>query len=137
MESTTDKTAALAAARVLVGPTVAALLTDDELGASADRALTWDADYLVPGQDGYVTTYDISWLAADAVELKAAQMAAEGTTKRLVVNGDSIEVTPGNLQNLSLVLRRRSPLYNLVPQASLITVKVPSDLPAYVPTSEG
>lgn len=131
-----NKTEAIAAAKVLVGA-VASLVSEAAWSASADRSVTFDSSGRVPGQEGYVDTYDEAWLAADALVLLSLQNAAQDQTKRLVVNGDTIEVTPGDLRVLAAGLRERSVLYQLVKERglSLTEIRVPTGLPEFVPTS--
>lgn len=134
-----DKNEAIAEAKALVGNAVASLVPDTAWDRAAGRSVTFDGSGRVPGDPDYVETYDGAWLAADAVSLLALQTRAQDRTKRLVVNGDSIEVTPADLLGLAAGLRERSTLYQLIKAQglNLTELKVPSGLASFTPTSEG
>ena len=124
----------------LVGSTVASLLTDDDWERAAARSKTFDDEGRIPGQIGYVDSYDPAWMAADAVYLHAIQQYSQDRTKRLTTSdGDTIEVVLGDLYTLARELRRRSPLYALAQagSAGLVEIRIPSALSHFKPTSHG
>lgn len=122
-------------AKLLVGPTVASLVSDPVWEYGVARSVTFDEEGRAPGAPAYVESYDAAWLAADAVDLLALQMAAEDRTTKLSVNGDSIEVKLGDLPQLALGLRRQSPLFSLMltQGAQLMELKMASGLAEFTP----
>lgn len=125
---------------VLVGSAVASLLFDPDWTVAGRSSLTFDDQDRRPGQDGYVDSYDPAWLAAEAVSLLAIRSSGQDRTTRLSVNGDTIEVTPGNLEWMAAELRKRSPLYTLVVDGNtsgFCELRILAGLSYFRPTSQG
>lgn len=107
--------------------------------AAMSQALTWDADGRRPGQDGYTTTYDLAWAAAEVAQAMALLTATEGPhATRISSEGTTMDLTGGtDWAALSLAWRRRSPLAKAAGIGQTLgVIHLDSDVD-YVPTSDG
>ena len=69
-----------------------------------EEAETVDSSARAPGTDDYVPTYEPYWLAARLAE----HYSTQGYTKRLSVDGDTIEKVPADWSALAKAMYRKS-----------------------------
>ena len=123
----------------LLGPTATPLLESDQFSWDdlVPLARTFDEAGLIPGQTGYVATYDPNWLAGLAASRFALWQKAAGETLELHVDGDSIKVQPANWSAVAVGLFQLSPLYELALQSTFGVIYADGRLTAYTPSSDG
>ena len=103
---------AIAAATALLGPAATPFLGDPlwSWATLLPEAVTIDASGKLPGQAGYVPTYDAHWLAGQAaIQIDLWQAATPRTTK-LSVDGDSIEKAAAQWSAVAASLMAKSPI---------------------------
>lgn len=130
----------IAAATAALGPYAEPMLELDAFSWTAllPSSVCWDAEGRVPGDDGYVNTWDSDWLAGLAASQFATWELGASTTTKLSVDGDSIEVAPASWGALASSLYQRSPIYGYaarIAQETLGELHVRSGVAWYVPTS--
>lgn len=129
-----DEQQAIAAATALLGPAAAPYLSDPlwSWAALLPEAVTLDASGKLPGQAGYVPTYEPYWLAGQAaIQIDRWQAATPRTTK-LSVDGDSIEKAAAQWSAVAAQLMARSPISAIAVGGGTL---VPLEVYGYTPTS--
>ena len=131
---TPEEEAAVARAASLLGPGATSLIANPlfKWDALLPLALTVDEDGRPPGTTGYVETHDPYWLAGLAASQFSLWQAGTGSTKKLLVDGDSIEAEAADWGSVAWDLFRQSPLWRLTNQGE---IRVPSNLSHFRPTS--
>jgi hypothetical protein len=132
-----SKDIAIQQATALLGPGAAELLADPQFpwDTLLAQSVIPDDDGRMPDDPNWVPAYDPTWLAATAASLLATWASGSGSTKRLSVDGDSIEVIPANWQLVADRLFKQSPLAKLLPDEGMIYVA--GHPTHYVPPSRG
>lgn len=117
----------------------AATIPDATLDAALQQSLTWDAARLRPGMDGYQTTYDLAWAAAEVCTLMAMQAATTGPQlTKISSEGTTMELAGGiDWWALAHQWRLRSPLAQATGYGSTLGVISIDQGTTYVPTSDG
>lgn len=95
------------------------------------QAATWDENNRLPGEEGWIPSYDPHGLAALGAQQLARWTAGTNTTVKLSVDGDSREIRPSDWSAVADSLFAQSPLYQ---QGDLF---VDGHLTDYIPTSAG
>ena len=134
-----DRTTAETRMRELVGDTVAALLSPIDLDEALSRAHTVDSAGRLPGQDGYVDTFEPYWAAAEAVTMVAVRQLGQDRVTEVSSEGSTFKMQLGDLWAMASALRARSPLTALLEAASggLGVIEVGPSGTGYDPTSRG
>ena len=125
---------AIAAATALLGPAAAPYLSDSlwSWATLLPEAVTIDASGKLPGQAGYVPTYDAHWLAGQAAAQIDLWQAATPRTTKLSVDGDSIEKAAAQWSAVAARLMARSPISAIAVGGGML---VPLEVYDYTPTS--
>lgn len=132
-----DRIEARIEAERLVGPAIAAQLTEEDWDAALDLALMPDSSGALPGDTGYDETVDPYWAAAEAMTALAIRTtAAGGGLRKFSAEGASFEVDAPDLWGMAAALRARSTISKA--QASALGIlEVDGRLSHYQPTSGG
>lgn len=117
----------------LLGPAVAALLSDDDIGRAVDDSLTVDSEGRAPGDVGYVDTYDPWWAAAEAADLLAIRAAGTAGVTEFTSEGSTFKKTAADFSGMALGFRRKSPLSPLYLGLGVIDITLD---PEYRPRSD-
>ena len=131
-----DAQQAIAAATALLGPAAAPYLSDPlwSWATLLPEAVTIDASGKLPGQAGYVPTYEPYWLAGQAAAQIDLWQAATPRTTKLSVDGDSIEKAAAQWGAVAASLRARSPITTIA-VGSGSDMLVPLEVYDFKPTS--
>ena len=107
-----DEQQAIAAATALLGPAATPFLSDPlwSWATLLPEAVTIDASGKLPGQAGYVPTYEPYWLAGQAAAQIDLWQAATPRTTKLSVDGDSIEKAAAQWGDVAAQLMGKSPI---------------------------
>ena len=126
---------AIAAATALLGPAAAPYLSDPlwSWATLLPEAVTIDASGKLPGQAGYVPTYEPYWLAGQAAAQIDLWQAATPRTTKLSVDGDSIEKAAAQWGAVAAQLRAKSPISAIAAGGG--GMLVPLEVYGYTPTS--
>ena len=126
---------AIAAATALLGPAAAPYLSDPlwSWATLLPEAVTLDASGKLPGQAGYVPTYEPYWLAGQAAAQIDLWQAATPRTTKLSVDGDSIEKAAAQWGAVAAQLRAKSPISAIAAGGG--GMLVPLEVYGYTPTS--
>lgn len=129
-----DAQQAIAAATALLGPAAAPYLSDPlwSWATLLPEAVTIDASGKLPGQAGYVPTYEPYWLAGQAAAQIDLWQAATPRTTKLSVDGDSIEKAAAQWSAVAAQLMARSPISAIAVGGGTL---VPLEVYGYTPTS--
>ena len=130
-----DEQRAIAAATALLGPAAAPFLGDPlwSWEALLPEAVTIDASGKLPGQAGYVPTYEPYWLAGQAAAQIDRWQAATPRTAKLSVDGDSIEKAAAQWGDVASSLMGKSPIAAIAVGGG--GVLVPLEVYDFKPTS--
>lgn len=129
-----DHTATADEVRRILGP-IADQLTQADIDAAVNQAVTIDAAGLLPSDDGWTASYDPYWAAAEAVESLTLRTAGGGV-HRFTSEGSTFEYTPANYADLAARLRAKSPLSVLI-GSGIGYVDVTREGVDFFPTSDG
>ena len=126
---------AIAAATALLGPAATPFLSDSlwSWATLLPEAVTIDASGKLPGQAGYVPTYEPYWLAGQAAAQIGLWQAATPRTTKLSVDGDSIEKAAAQWSAVAAQLMARSPISAIAVGGG--GTLVPLEVYDYTPTS--
>ena len=107
-----DAQQAIAAATALLGPAATPFLSDPlwSWATLLPEAVTIDSTGKLPGQAGYVHTYEPYWLAGQAAAQIDLWQAATPRTTKLSVDGDSIEKAAAQWGDVAASLMGKSPI---------------------------
>ena len=107
-----DGQQAIAVATSLLGPAATPFLSDSlwSWATLLPEAVTIDASGKLPGQAGYVPTYEPYWLAGQAAAQIDLWQAATPRTTKLSVDGDSIEKAAAQWGAVAASLMAKSPI---------------------------
>ena len=130
-----DEQQAIAAATALLGPAATPFLSDSlwSWATLLPEAVTIDASGKLPGQAGYVPTYEPYWLAGQAAAQIGLWQAATPRTTKLSVDGDSIEKAAAQWSAVAAQLMARSPISAIAVGGG--GTLVPLEVYDYTPTS--
>ena len=130
-----DAQQAIAAATALLGPAATPFLSDSlwSWATLLPEAVTIDASGKLPGQAGYVPTYEPYWLAGQAATQIDRWQAATPRTTKLSVDGDSIEKTAAQWGAVAASLMASSPISAIAGGGG--GMLVPLAVYGYTPTS--
>ena len=130
-----DEQQAIAAAAALLGPAATPFLGDPlwSWEALLPEAVTIDSTGKLPGQAGYVPTYEPYWLAGQAAAQIDLWQAATPRTTKLSVDGDSIEKAAAQWGDVAASLMAQSPISAIAVGGG--GMLVPLEVYDYTPTS--
>ena len=120
-------------AQALIGDLASGLSTELwEIAAS--RALTLDSAGRHPGDEGYQSSYDPHWLAAEAVSILAVQSLAGDGVREFTSEGATFKLSAPDLHRMAAELRAQSALSRLA-GSKLGVIEADGRLSDYAPRS--
>ena len=133
-----DRTQAKAAAVSLLGPELAAQVTDADWDRALDASVTVDSAGLLPSAPDWTPTYEPYWAAAEALSAVAVRTAATGGVTRFTSEGATFEYRAPDLWAAINQLRGKSPITQMTGNGTgLGHIDVPMGGIEYTPRSWG
>lgn len=120
--------------RALLGETVAAQLSADDIDSSVQRAITLDPQGRMPYDPEWSPSYDPFWAAAEAVELLAVRADMSGGVTRWTSENVTVERRAPDLRAAAAAFRAKSGIARMT-TGSLGHIDVELPVLGYLPRS--